>query len=199
MEWASLLPAAAVVAIAVFLVKEALEFFRRRDANVRKLRALTALLARECELNYWTIRSLRRIIQEIPSNDDPSTQRQVEIKRRSSGKPYAQIVSHDGEFETHMNIPSVHRDLMSKFLLDIATLDKNLFAVMEPAYDALAEVDHVRESLVNIEDGTAFLSQQDWLAGFSGYALDELQEAEVLLGKLYDYCTGQPLTKFRLR
>lgn len=88
---------------------------------------------------------------------------------------------------------------MSKFLLEIATLDKTLFEIMEPAYDGLAEVDHVRESLLNIDEGDNLIPKYDYLAGFAEYALNELEEAEAALAKLYTHCTGRPLTQHRLR
>jgi hypothetical protein len=88
---------------------------------------------------------------------------------------------------------------MSKFLLDIATLDKLLFSFMEPAYDELAEVEHVRESLININDKPEQIAARDFVMGFAQYAVDVLQDAEKKLGALYVHCTGKPLTQHRLR
>lgn len=199
MNWLSVLPITAVVAIVVFISKEALEYFRRSGADKRKIAALTALLARECELNYWTIKSLRRIVTEIPTEESPGPQFRFSIEHKPSGRPYAKVVSSDGKLESHLGIPKVHRELMSKFLLDIATLDRKLFEVMEPAYDALAELEHVRETLVNIDDGAGLIPRDDFLAGFAGYAIVELKDAENAVGALYKYCTNRPLTQHRLR
>lgn len=199
MNWLSVLPITAVVAVVVFIIKEVLEYFRRRGADKRKIAALIALLARECELNYWTIKSLRRIVAEISTEESPNPQFRLTIERKSSGRPYAKVVSEDGKIESHSGIPKVHRELMSKFLLDIATLDKKLFEVMEPAYDALADLEHVRETLVNIDDEVGLIPRDDFLSGFAGYAVVELKDAEVALGALYKYCTNKPLTQHRLR
>lgn len=195
----SLLPATAVVAILVFIARETLELVRRRGADARKSAALTHLLSRECELNFWVIKSLRHIVQQIPSEENPEASGSITIERTPSGRTYARIVSADGGSESHLNVPKVHRELMSKFLLEIATIDKDLFAVMEPAYDSLADLEHVRESLVNAREAPDYIGQDGYLEGFAGFALDELLHAERNLSALYRHCTGKELTKHRLR
>ena len=195
----SLIPFTALVAIAVFAVKETIEFFRRRSGDRRRIRALTALLARECELNYWTIKSLRRVFVEVATDENPDTAGSVTVEKKPSGRAYAKVMTEDGGLEAHYSIPHVHRELMSKFLLDIATLDEKLFDVMEPAYDALAEVEHVRESLLNASEAPEEIGEDGYMEGLAGYALDELRDAETALSALYKHCSGEVLTKHRLR
>ena len=195
----SLLPITALIAVMVFICKETIEFLRRRNGDQRKLRALMHLLARECELNLWSIKNLRRILSEVHKFENYKAQIKVEIKRKPSGRAFAIIRSDDGGIEMHVGIPKVHRELMSKFLLEIATLDEKLFEVVEPAYDGLAEVEHLRESLMNVQDAPDDIGEDGYLEGLAGYALDELQEAENSLARLYEHCTGLPLTEHRLR
>lgn len=198
-NWLSLLPLTALIAILVFVLKEALEFVRRRNADQRKLQALTALLARECELNLWSIKALRRIFSEVDTEGNENPQIKVEIQRTPSGRPFAKVVSHDEGTESHLGIPKIHRELMSKFLLDVATLDRKLFEVLEPAYDGLAVIEHIRESLVTAQDAPEFMGPDGFIEGLAGYALDELLEVEDSLAILYKHCTGKALTKHRLR
>ncbi|WP_158080984.1 hypothetical protein [Pelomonas sp. KK5] len=197
--WGSLLPATAVVAVLLFIARETLEYFRRRGADKRKVSALTHLLARECELNYWAIKALRYIAIQIPTDENPGEGMQVTIERKPSGRSYARIVSADGGTESHHPVPRVHRELMSKFLLDVATIDRELFVVMEPAYDALSHLEHVRESFVNAPEASDFIGQDGYLEGLAGFALDELLKAEDKIGRLYRHCTGNELTKHRVR
>lgn len=199
MDWLTLLPITAVVAIVVFAIKETLEHFRRRSADRRKLAGLISLLARECELNYATIKLLRHIVEKIPNDEHPDPQFSLSIGWKPSGRPYARVLSESRGMQWQLGIPQVHRELMSKFLLDVATLDKRLFELMEPAYDGLAEVEHVRESLLNFEEEVESMRPEDYLAGLADYASGELQGAEDALRKLYTYCTGKPLTRHRLR
>lgn len=199
MNWLTLLPISALVAIGVFLLKEAAEYFRRRAADKRKLHALMMVIARECEINYWTIKSLQRILRELPGDSSTPGQIQLSVETKPSGRPYAKIVSDDDGLETHIVIPEVSREFMSKHLVEVAALDADMFSVLEPAYDGLAEVAHVRESFVRMDDSSQLMPREDYLAGFRGYALDELDDAERALSKLYVFCTGRPLVNHRLR
>lgn len=198
-DWLSFVPITVVVAIGVFAIKETFELLRRRSGDARRVRGLKALLARECELNYWAIKSFRRILNEIPTQENNNWQMRVTIEKTGSGRPFAKVVSDDGGIEAHYGIPQVHRELMSKFLLDVATLDKDFFEILEPAFDAVAELEHIRESLVSARYAPEDIGQDGYLEGFAGYALNEIKDAEMCLANLYVYCTGQALTKHRLR
>lgn len=198
-NWPNILPITAIIAVVIFLIKESLEFGRRRLGDQRKLRALKALCARECELNYWTIKQLRSVLKEIPTAENGNSQIFVHIEKTAGGRPYARIHSDDGGTEHHTGIPEVHRETMSKFLLEVAMLDRSLFDLLEPAYDRLAEVAHVRESLLAIDEHPRFLTRDAYLEGFAGYGLSKLQESESALKALYFHCAGKALEKHRLR
>jgi hypothetical protein len=62
---AALLPSTVIVAVALFVLKEAIEAVRRWRAQRRQIKAFKILLARECELNQWANMSLKRAINEI--------------------------------------------------------------------------------------------------------------------------------------
>ncbi|KRH98759.1 hypothetical protein AO057_04520 [Curvibacter sp. PAE-UM] len=88
---------------------------------------------------------------------------------------------------------------MSKHLLEVATLDKDLFDLVEPALTATAELAHVRESLLyhgsSDEDDVA----RSHIQGFAEYAIGEIEEARTTLSALYRACTGKDLSEMRLR
>ena len=195
----SLVPVTVLAAVVLFLLKEAVEYVRRTRADSRKIHALKALLARECELNFWTIKSLRSILINVPKPDDGNPQIVVRVEKREGGVPVVRITSTDGGVDSIRHIPRAHRELMSKYLLDVATLDKDLFAALEPAYDSVAELEHVRESLIRIEESAGEIDLDQFLGAFSEYAIDELKDAEEALARLYKHCTGKPLEKHRLR
>jgi hypothetical protein len=195
----SLLPATVVAAIAIFVVKETAEGLRRRSADRRKIHALKALIARECELNYWPVKVIRDILMNVPGPDEENPEVEVRIERRINGRPVARIRALDGGSESTRGIPEVHRELMSKFLLDIATLNGEFFAALEPAYDSLAELEHVRQSLISIHDNEQESGIDGLFGAFAVYALEELRSTEAELQFLYRFCTGNALEKHRLR
>lgn len=193
MTWWSPLPVTAVVAILLFVGKEALEFIRRVQGDRRKRRALKDLLARECELNLWVVTSLRRIFDRLRASAEPGARLKVAVSHRAGGRPYARFFSETGGLDTQVGIPRPHRELMSRFLLDVATLDRDLFDHVEPAYEALARLEHLRETLVNADEEAALVGEDQDLGALARHALVQLSRAEAALGALYRHCTGQPL------
>lgn len=195
----TLVPITVIAAVLLFVIKEFVEAIRRACADSRKVHALKTLLARECELNLWTIKALRSILIDIPKSDGEHPEIVVRIERRESGSPIARITSADGGLESTRPIPRAHRELMSKYLLDVATLDKKLFQVLEPAYDGIAELEHVRESLVRVHENEEESQMPGLIGSFAEYALEEICCTEEALASLYRHCTGKPLEKHRLR
>lgn len=193
------LPATVVAAVLLFIAKEVIEAVRRYRADARKVQALKALLARECELNLWPIKSLRDIFKNVPKLDDENPEILVTIEQRPSGRAIARIRSYDGGSGSTRTVPDVHRDLMSKHIFEVAALDRKLFEVFEPAYDSLATLEHVRESLVHIHESEEEADNPDLLRGLADYGLGELKKVEAALGALYLHCTGKNLETHRLR
>ena len=198
-EFVALVPITVVAAVLLFILKEAVEAVRRHRGDSRKMHALKALLARECELNLWTIKALRDILINVPKPDDERPQTVVRIERRTNGSTIALISSADGALRSSRSLPKAHLDLMSKYLLDVATLDSKLFQALETAYDSVAELEHIRESLVRIHESEEEAKMPDLIRPFAEYALDEIERTELAIAALYKHCTGKKLEAHRLR
>jgi hypothetical protein len=192
----SLLPVTVVVAVALFALKEVIEGIRRYRGDRRKKKALRMLLARECELNHWTIKCIRHIVETI--RDESEDGAEFEFIFPKSGKVLFRVKYPDSEYKSGSVLVETHREVMDKNLLEVATLDKKLYSALQPAYDAVTELDHVRQSLIYFVDPE---DDQDkmHLDGFTHYALDELQDVFSKLVVLYKECTGEDLEAHRLR
>ena len=69
-----------------FLGREWLEFRRRRAAKKRRVAAIKAILARNCELNHWATKSLTRILRGLCTEEgQPMPDLRVEFRR--NGQP----------------------------------------------------------------------------------------------------------------
>jgi hypothetical protein len=195
----SWLPATALVAVIIFVVKELLEVWRRYSSESRKLKAIKELLARECELNHWAIRSLRSIADELNAVADLDSVEAFSIEYAKSGRIYACIDSEAEGNYSKTAIPVIHKEQLTKHLLEVATLDKALFGLVEPALTAVAKLEHVRESLLyhgSSEEGDMARSHAQ---GFSEYATKEIEDARLAIFALYRACTGRELSDIRLR
>lgn len=191
-----LLPVTALVAIAVFIAREVLEWRRRSKAEARKIQAVKMILARECELNFSTIRRLQYIFSHASVIDEENSRRKLLIEERPDGH-LARMFDED-DLEATVPVPEVHRETVAKMLIETAGLERNLFLNVEAAHDALSETEHVRSSLIHIHE-TEKETGNEMVSGLADYATGELKNAEEALKKLYRFCTGEELTKARLR
>ena len=193
MQWnlPALLPSVSIgVALAVFLAREWLESRRRRQATTRKLGAIRVVLARECELNNWSVSSLRRILLTIRAHWGSG---KFSLEYRLNLPPifYAQLESK--EFSSSP-IPQFYQNVCRELLLPVAELDARLLGKLESSITELAEMDHVATSLC------AYLEYDDGhFEAFLDYALRATDSVRDALNELYKDCTGQLLTKSRVR
>jgi hypothetical protein len=192
----SILPVTVVAAVTLFALKEIIEGIRRYRGDRRKTKALRMLLARECELNHWTIKSIRHIVETI--RDESEDGAEFEFIFPKSGKVLFRVKHPDSEYKSGSALAATHREVMDKNLLEVATLDKKLYSALQPAYDAVAELEHVRQSLIYFVDPEDDKDKMH-LDGFTDYALSELQDVFSKLVVLYKECTGEDLETHRLR
>ena len=176
-----LLPTTVVAAILLFVLRELLEILRARRVGNRRRIALRTLLAKECELNDWAIRRLREEIQD------------AEDSRAAAGVQLSVIVSRDGQSIYRREsldrgvrqwvIPHVRKAALESNLLEIATLDKQLFTLAEQAYGALSRIEQIRDSFIH-----RVTYDPDRLPDFCNPAIGELNAAFTTLSKLQDAC-----------
>jgi hypothetical protein len=196
MQWTSLIPITVVAAFFLFVIKEMVEWLKRWRADKRKVVAIKILLARECELNKWTLLKVREAIKDIKETFEEKDGAEYSIQRTPPDKiTFRETI--EGESGSWPLTPT-YTDLMSKQILDIAILDKKLFADLEGAYDAVLEMRHVREMLINYLESENEIDRIHFEA-FPEYALGELDDTEESLERLYKACTGKPLQTIRLR
>jgi hypothetical protein len=127
MQWTSLIPITVVAAFFLFVIKEMVEWLKRWRADKRKVAAIKILLARECELNKWTLLKLREAVTEIKETFEEKDGAEYSIERMPPDKiTFKETI--DGDLAGSWPLTPTYTDLMSKQMLDIAILDKNLFA-----------------------------------------------------------------------
>lgn len=191
------LPITVVVAIVLFVIKEALEALRRRRADARRKHAFRTLLARECELNHWTYHRLKETLNVIQDDFQQSVEVEYTVQEGRSGEMSFRRVRPNGSWGG-WTLPEVHLDTISKVMLDVAALDRKLFKELEDAYDALQNMVHIRNSLISyIEDDDE--DTQRFFEGFVDWALKNLTSDFVDIEYLYRACTGKDLKDKRLR
>jgi hypothetical protein len=194
----SIIPITVVVAVSLFVLKEIFEGMRRYRGEARKKKVLRVLLARECKLNHWAIKSIKYIVETIREESVKDNRTKFTLIFSKSGKVLFRVKPVNDETATGVALAKVHSEVMHKNLLDVAMLDKKLFAAFEPAYDAVSQLQHIRDNLIYFVDPD---DDQDkvHLNGFYHYALNELEDIHEKLNRLHIECTGEDLKKYCLR
>ena len=195
---------AILVAVTVFLTREALEAQRRTKSRRRKVAAIKTVLARACELNHWTIKSLRREFASMPTDDEPDFEgipvSEFSVSFRRDGRAFL-VEKQDGKVGGSGPLLEARLEDLKAALLDVAELEPNLLPALDDAITGLEEVNHVRSSLIG------YLSKEDefdvrypgFFPGFVDYAREEIEDAFKALDALYRACTGNNLTEHRVR
>lgn len=89
-------------------------------------------------------------------------------------------------------------EFMNKFMLDVATLDKSLFSMLEDAYASMLELEHIRDGLIYHTEG-ADETASVFFDDFVEWALEQIGHVFVDLNTLYKTCTEKELELHRLR
>ena len=192
----TLLPITVIVAITLFFLKEVIEGLRRWRANVRRGRAFSILLARECELNHWVHKCINEVLVTIKADIAEEDSAEYTIERRSSGDVFFRR-EYSGGWNVR-GLPGARTNVMRDMMLEVAALNPTLFNCLEAAYDSAINLSHLRDSLItfiekNDEDNNEFLS------GFIDYGLRELTDVLADLNNLYRECTAEELRNIRVR
>lgn len=182
------LPAAVYSAILLFLIREFLEWRRRKRADRKKIEVYKRVLAFECERNNWFIKSAERI--DWLNDTEISHYR---IDNKSSGRQSFILVYKDGTDGRGGSLPKVRIDVFEKLALEASYVDDKLAAKISVALDGVLELQHLRDSIVEFSEDS--MMQE----GFWHYARKELECSHEKLSELYVTCTGKPLESHHLR
>ena len=197
----NLIPASAIVAIALFFSKEHLESKRKKQAKLNDINALKKIFARECQLN-WNLRTQVKSLcskfepfEKQPSNVCPYS---LSFVNSPSGKTRYEIYV-DGKKSTAGVLTKPYLENFQKYIYDIAKLEPYFYDLLVPAYEAVIELKHLYDSLIDLEQTQQLMNHDNMMVGFSSYALGELETIDKDLKALYQFCTGNELTQGLLR
>lgn len=197
----SLLPVTVVVAILLFIVKEVLEFFKKRRESKRKLFAYKSLISEELEVNLWAHKRLLMIVTDIESQKEDYPNASYKLLIKECGQEY--IHGYDGDdLIKSCPIPMVHEKYYEKFISSIAELDSNLFNLTQSSYEEVRNMAHVRSSLIKgllAEENDEPFPHDIRKSGFVDYAKSELADTFTAMNALYKELTGNELQQHRLR
>ncbi|CAK6715071.1 hypothetical protein HORM4_590013 [Vibrio harveyi] len=196
-----LIPLSVIVAISLFLVKEALEYNRKRRAEYRKVKAYKQLIAEEIALNYGAFQSILGICQKLESSKDELEGAKYEAVFKEAGNLYVHATM-NGRLMICSPVRKVHITQYDKLLASIAELDEQFYSNVHKGYLAVIETQHLYTSLIKglqASENKEVFPNDITKSGFLDYALNEASRIEPELKNLYQFCVGEELERGRIR
>lgn len=197
----SIIPASAFVAICLFIIRELLDGYRKRKARKNEIRALKQIFARECQLAWYINDKIKDICEEFVPFEEGSLDAcplGFNVYKTTAGKTRYSVFENGKEQHGGMlTEPSVAT--FERYTYDVSKLDSVFYEKVSSAFEAVTELKHFYDSLVDNEDTARINGIDTILLGFSGYALRNMEWIEHNLKDLYQYCTDEELTQGLLR
>lgn len=184
------LPLTVVAAILLFLVKEIVELFKKVREKSRKISAYKGLLAEELLKNAWSLKALKRLCSELQNPE----LKEIEYKKSASGTE--RVIVRTTEGEQVVFFWKIHSAAFEKIMTDLAVSNSKLFESAAEVYSLLAEVKHVRESIIDFSE---FEMPRHMVKGLGDYGNDRLSEADAAVRAAYKAYTGNELVGHKLR
>jgi hypothetical protein len=196
-----LLPITVISAIVLFLIKETVEFVKKKAAEKRKKIAFKALLADEIEKNNWAIKILRKTMTSI--QEDCQTH-DIFTYTTLSGQQRITFIEKGKEKDksgSSWPIPDTHNIVFSKLISEIAVTDKKFFELCSLAYSSVAELKRIRDQLFEVanKESPDYSHDIGFLPPFADCSLKDIDDAYKNISKLYKECTGKYLESYKIR
>lgn len=188
MNWVSIfngsVPIAVYTAIAIFLIKEGLEYQRRRTGDKRKLAVFKKELIRDCQRNVWFVTVATYLVAQIEAAVEPHS-----VRKEPNGD-ISVVISYAGGAKSSMKLPKAFSATYERLAVDVGYIDTKLAAVISKAHDAALDMDFVRGSIINsdqkpVEFGEIDFSMVNW-----GNLMDRIRVAADAFAELHKVCGG---------
>ena len=194
------LPVTVAAALVLFLVREILEFRRRKAERARKTTAIKLLLAEELEKNHWVLVSMFRVLNKIKTASDEHPRATFRLHVTRDGSEYFRMKREPGdEHELRNWIPKFHTVLYEKLLPSLAELDSALFESISTTYSKIAELSHYRETMTSFLAGEVLSPTPEMTRRFLSHFADKKDDYYAALNNGYKILTDTDLKEWKLR
>ena len=190
------LPITAFIAIAIFIIKEAIEGFKAKRTRENTKKTVSLLLAYELELNFWSVKHFFHLLsklEKIEHLDDVTLTLRKGIESNYSVK----IEKPNGEF-TGQAVPPFHHSRFNTLTVQVAELGEETYKKVQEAYSSLNELEDYRSQALNLFAGNEWLSEPEGTLAFLGYKSQSYNEFYSKLNEAYICLTGNQLKEHRL-
>lgn len=183
-----ILSASVVVALAIFVVKEFIEWSRRQKSKKSKERAYAHVLGREIKENLESIDYFFKIIDFILEHEEcPDIK--LEFNRLIHGYESCKIIA--GRDSLEMQLPKFKTIWYEKLLVDLAEKDGRLSEFVSKAYDNIYFLSEKRNLIASFMAGELSSFLRLCAATTVAYLAPERERIEKELTDAYKALTGR--------
>ncbi len=185
------IPVSVVVALFLFIVRELLDFFKKRQEKNREINTYKALISEEIRQNYFALKLLNKVLKVIVKFNNKNVETihcNVHTDRYGGEYVFVDLGEGPGKRKVSMRLSTFSTDFFDAHIKDLAKLDEKLYDSVKQTYEEIRVWKTIRNDLVcylanEIEDVRALylnfnlrMLQQDMGANF-----EKLKDTHVLL------------------
>jgi len=145
-------------------------------------------------MNLFAANGIAFVILDIEHSMKTNRGSQFYLHTTVSGHQFFKHKDNVGEeIASGSLIPTTHSEHYTKFILDVAESDENLFVHTQRAYDSVQELEHIRASLIQQLSGDASKDFISTLSPFVDYAKKVLHDVGDTIEAVYTVCSNQKI------
>jgi hypothetical protein len=191
-DYPNLLPITALVAVILFVIRESLDIFKQKRGRNRRLAAAKAMMGYESERINYAKRNLFAICKDIESTylKEEAFELYSALLHSDGSAAYRRMDEETESLAFGIPIPRIPTVEISRWLPLVAELDQALYDHILGFYVEVAELEHLRSSLMKYllhEEPES----REWLTGFVEYAIGHEEQMTTSLLSFYKVCTGK--------
>lgn len=182
-----ILSASVVVALAIFAVKEFIEWRRRQKSKKSKERAYAHVLGREIKENLESLDCFFKIIDFIEEHKECQSI-QLKLHRLIHGYESCQVIA--GADSLEMQLPKFKTIWYEKLLVELAEKDGKLSECVSKAYDNIYFISEKRNLIASLMAGELSSFLRMCAVTTLGYLAPERERIDAELTDAYKALTG---------
>lgn len=196
----NLLPVTVVVAIILFVLREAFDLFKKHSERKRNIQAIKLLIADEIEMNHWSLVSMFRILSSLKEDFEENEDAVHYLHVARNGSEHFRSKEHpDDEYSSGQAIPKFYTAMYERLLPDIAALDRKLFLSVHSTYEQIMELIHYRDTMIDYLTGEELAPEPGLTRHFLSDLADEKDDYYQYLNETYRLIQNKDLTNWKLR
>lgn len=192
----TVIPITAFIAILLFIFREIIDLIKKYKSKNTEIRTYKKLIARELEENLWTYKVVFKTIKQVKEHLDEFPNPDFSLIYTHDDRVLFRVrrMGEGTELTGGHSLVGTKLSVFDRIIIELARSDDTFFDVIQGAYDAILDLESLRNSLIGYiqkEDPVNIKSIEGWFV----YALEQEQKILKKMDAAYKTCTNKQLTE----